>query len=162
MLMKIGSYKERSHRLNSERCCRTNSGMVENTRDNMFRHYLIIINFKLFTRWFHYFIIEIDGFTSRTWSRYCAEVWLTDPFIMQCILFILLCNLIYYFRIAAGVTINSSGPNEAGPVDLIFNMDDIVLDGQVLNINKGSKTLKIAKSFAERKYENLRKNQTQS
>jgi len=81
---------------------------------------------------------------------------------MQCILLIFLCNLIYYFRIAAGVTINSSGPNEAGPVDLIFNMDDIVLDGQVLNINKGSKTVKIAKSFAERKYENLRKNQTQS
>ena len=62
---------------------------------------------------------------------------------MHRILFILLCNLIYYFRIAAGVTINSSGANEAGPVDLIFNMDDIVLDGQVLNINKGSKIFKI-------------------
>ena len=58
---------------------------------------------------------------------------------MQCILFILFFNLIYYFRIAAGVTINSSGPNEAGPVDLIFNMNNIVLDDQILNINKGSK-----------------------
>ena len=66
---------------------------------------------------------------------------MADWFIYNAVHFVypFLHNLIYYFRIAAGVTINSSGPNEAGPVDLIFNMDNIVLDGQILNINKGSK-----------------------